>query len=66
MMPTVASAVTNGDRPPTVGGSDGISPLMISPDEIAQAGSHCSITSDSSVTSVNVPTSRIDTRSMRR
>ena len=66
MMPTVASAVTSGDRPPTAGGIDGISPLPMSCAEIVHTGSNCSITSARSVTSVKVPTSRIDTRSMSR
>ena len=64
MMPKVASAVSNGERPPTAGGIDGTTPLASSAPEIAQAGSNCNSASARSVTSVNVPTSTIATRSM--
>ena len=66
MMPNVASAVTSGERPPTAGGSEGIRPPPSSRPEIDQAGSNWSITRATSVTTVNVPTSASDTRSMSR
>ena len=64
MMPKVASAVISGERPPMAGGIEGTMPPMSSREEIAHAGSNCSIASARSVTSVNVPTSTIDTRSI--
>ena len=66
MMPKVASAVTSGERPLIVGGSEGTRPLASSLPAIAQTGSTWSIASARSVTTVNVPTSASDTSSIRR
>ena len=65
-MPKAASAVIIGDRPPMAGGIEGTRPLASSDEEIAHAGSNCSMRRARSVTSVNVPTSTIDTRSINR
>ena len=64
MMPKVARAVIRGEFLPTAGGIDGIRPLVSSADEIAHAGSNWRKNSARSVTSVNVPTRRIETTSM--
>ena len=64
MIPNVASAVSSGEKSLRASGRRKASPLPNSRAEIAQAGSNWSIPRATSVTSVKVPTRRIETSSM--